>query len=210
MTLNARSESKLTGVHPDLVRVARRAIELEPFIVTCGLRTLAEQKVLKAAGKSKTLNSRHLTGHAIDVVDSDGHYDLPDMKRIGAAFKAAATELRIPIEWGGDWKGAWDTPHVQLAWKAYPISGLSVTQKVVEAAKTKPALVTATGSAALTVPAIPSPPDLSQFAAWQSAGEQASGLLTWAAGKPMLTAGLIVWVAVMALWNRLPGMVRAS
>lgn len=67
-----------------------------------------------------------------------------------------------------------------------------------------------TGAVVSNVPLIPAPPDLSQFAAWQSAGEQASGLLTWAAGKPLLTAGLILWVAVMALWNRLPGLARAS
>ena len=199
MTLNARSEQKLVGVHPDLVRVARRAIELEPFIITCGLRTLEEQRALKAAGKSKTLNSRHLTGHAIDVVDADGHYDMPDMQRIGAAFKTAAAELGIPIEWGGDWKGAWDTPHIQLTWKAYPAGngGLTLVQKTVEAAKTKTSVAAATGGAALALPNLPAVPDLAPLTAWQGFGEQVSSLLSWAGQRPMLTAGLVAYLSVV-------------
>jgi peptidoglycan L-alanyl-D-glutamate endopeptidase CwlK len=208
--MNERSRRCLLGVHPDLVRVSGRAFEIEPHIITCGLRTLEQQKALKAAGKSKTLNSRHLTGHAIDFAEADGHYDLPDMKRIGAAYKAAAAELGIPIEWGGDWKGAWDTPHVQLAWKAYPAGngGLSLAQKTVEAVKTKPVLVPAAatggGIAAPLLPALPAPPDLTALTQWQAAGETASNFLTWAAGRPVVVAALIVWVGGLALWNKLP------
>ncbi|MDN0092724.1 M15 family metallopeptidase, partial [Yersinia ruckeri] len=64
-----RSENNLNGVNPALVKVVRRALELSPvdFGVTEGLRTIARQKELVAAGKSQTMNSRHITGHAIDV-----------------------------------------------------------------------------------------------------------------------------------------------
>jgi peptidoglycan L-alanyl-D-glutamate endopeptidase CwlK len=115
--------SKLKGVHPDLVAVVNRAAELYKgeFKVTEGLRTLARQKQLKANGKSKTLNSRHLTGHAVDVspiVDGSISWDKRDYNELGRVFKQAARELKIPIEWGGDW--GWDFPHWQLPWKKYP------------------------------------------------------------------------------------------
>ncbi|HDL7463755.1 TPA: M15 family metallopeptidase, partial [Yersinia enterocolitica] len=70
------SESNLLGVHPDLVKVVRRALELTPidFKVIEGVRTLERQRQLVKAGASQTLNSRHLTGHAVDIVP------LPDGK----------------------------------------------------------------------------------------------------------------------------------
>lgn len=127
MTLAPRSEIKLQGVHPDLVKVVRKANEMGGrFHVTCGLRTLDEQKALVAAGKSKTMNSRHLTGHAIDyvaVTDDGVSYDLDDMTAVARKIKAAAADLGIPIEWGGDWKSFVDTPHVQLPWSDYPADG---------------------------------------------------------------------------------------
>ena len=67
MPLNARSLEKLVGVHADLVRVVKRAATLSDFIVTEGLRTVKRQSELVAAGASRTMNSRHLTGHAVDL-----------------------------------------------------------------------------------------------------------------------------------------------
>lgn len=125
MTLAKRSLSKLEGVHPDLVHVVHQAASDGcAFHVTEGLRTLERQKGLVAAGKSKTLKSRHLTGHAVDVVavmpDGSVSYDDDDMARVAVAMKAAATACGVKIEWGGDWKGAWDSPHFQLPAKGYP------------------------------------------------------------------------------------------
>lgn len=133
MTLAPRSEKCLQGVHPDLVRIVRRADELGArFHVTCGLRTLEEQKALLAAGKSKTLKSRHLTGHAVDVVAIDEHgvsYDEPDMRAVAQKIKAAAADCGLPIEWGGDWKSFQDTPHFQLPVSAYAAAGPSAEVK---------------------------------------------------------------------------------
>ena len=66
----ARSEENLRGVHPDLVRVIRLALRysLVPFSVSEGLRSMARQREMVRAGSSQTLRSRHLTGHAVDVV----------------------------------------------------------------------------------------------------------------------------------------------
>jgi peptidoglycan L-alanyl-D-glutamate endopeptidase CwlK len=123
--LGPRSQSRLKGVHPDLVKVVSRAIELTPvdFTVLEGLRTLERQKALMDAGASQTMNSRHLNGHAVDLgawVDDQVDWSWPLYSKIADAMKAAATELKIPIEWGGDWTTFKDGPHFQLPWKEYP------------------------------------------------------------------------------------------
>jgi len=123
--LNERSEAKLEGVHADLVKVVRRAAEIceIDFIVTEGLRTMKRQRALLAAGATKTLKSRHLTGHAIDVapvIDGEVRWDWPPFYLIADAMKMAAAELKVPIEWGGDWRSFKDGPHFQLEHKTYP------------------------------------------------------------------------------------------
>ena len=120
-----RSERYLALVHPDLVRIARRSLELTlvDFGVSEGVRTLEKQKQLLKSGKSQTLNSRHLTGHAIDICaypTPKGSWDFPDYELIAAAFKQASSELNIPVEWGGDWQTFKDGVHFQLPWSAYP------------------------------------------------------------------------------------------
>lgn len=123
--LSIRSRSRLKGVHPALVAVVERAITKTPvdFMVTEGLRTAARQAALVKAGASRTNNSRHLTGHAVDVaalVDGQVRWDWPLYDRIAAAFKEAAAELKTPITWGGDWRTLKDGPHFELDRKAFP------------------------------------------------------------------------------------------
>lgn len=123
--LSARSLSRLEGVHSDLVKVVKRAIEITPvdFMVTEGLRTRERQIQLKAAGASQTLNSRHITGHAVDVaawVSGEVRWDWPLYPKIAAAFKQAAKEVGVPIVWGGDWKSLRDGPHFELDRRVYP------------------------------------------------------------------------------------------
>jgi peptidoglycan L-alanyl-D-glutamate endopeptidase CwlK len=123
--LGIRSRLNLRGVHPDLVKVVERAIELTEvdFTVTEGLRSKERQKQLFAAGASMTLNSRHLTGHAVDVAALVGgkvRWDWPLYGRIASAFKQAAKELDIPIVWGGDWTKLRDGPHFELNRATYP------------------------------------------------------------------------------------------
>jgi len=118
--LSARSLGRLEGVHPDLVRVVKRAIQLTPvdFMITEGLRTRERQAQLLKAGASRTMNSRHLTGHAVDVAAMIGpevRWDWPLYPKIAAAFKQAAAEEAVRIVWGGDWKSLRDGPHFELA-----------------------------------------------------------------------------------------------
>ena len=123
--LGAKSKERLKGVHPDLVRVVERAIQLTEvdFSVIEGLRTTAGQQQLVKSGASKTMRSRHLTGHAVDlaaVIDGEIRWDWPLYAKIAKAVKQAAAEVKVPIEWGGDWRTFKDGPHWQLPWKNYP------------------------------------------------------------------------------------------
>lgn len=120
-----RSENNLKGVNPDLVKIVRRALQLSPvdFGITEGLRTVERQRQLVATGKSQTMNSRHITGHAVDVFaypTSAGSWEWKYYEQIATAFKQAAKELNIPVEWGGDWKTLKDGPHFQLPHAKYP------------------------------------------------------------------------------------------
>lgn len=127
LNINTASERKLKGVHPDLVRVVRRTAkdwkdaELG-WVITCGPRTLAEQKLLVAKGASRTLNSRHLKGkngfaHAVDfamTLKGKVRWDWPLYAKLAVAVKAAAKAEKVTIEWGGDWQSFKDGPHFQL------------------------------------------------------------------------------------------------
>lgn len=130
MTLTARDESRLNGVHPDLVRVVRRAAadtDLQ-FVVLEGVRTAARQRQLVAQGASRTMNSRHIPGRdglakAVDIAPAPGgkvSWDWPLYHRLAKIMKAAAAAEGVPIEWGGDWRTFKDGPHWQLPHKVYP------------------------------------------------------------------------------------------
>jgi peptidoglycan L-alanyl-D-glutamate endopeptidase CwlK len=125
MKLNQRSVDRLKGVHPDLQRVVYRAAEItgHQFIITEGLRTLDRQRSLVAAGASKTMKSRHITGHAIDLaamVGDEVRWDWPLYGQLAAVMKEAAKIEGVPIEWGGDWRTFRDGPHFQLPLADYP------------------------------------------------------------------------------------------
>lgn len=123
--LGSRSLQRLEGVHPDLVKVVKRAIQLTTvdFTVLEGLRTVERQKVLVAQGASQTMKSRHITGHAVDLgayVDGQVDWSWPLYRKIYEAMKQASSELGVPVEWGGNWKSFKDGPHYQLPWAQYP------------------------------------------------------------------------------------------
>ena len=123
--LGKRSIERLQGVHPDLVRVVERAIDLTTvdFTVLEGLRSPERQQTLVASGASQTLNSRHITGHAVDLgawVDNQVDWSWPLYAKIANAMKTAAKELGVSIVWGGDWRTFKDGPHFELDRKFYP------------------------------------------------------------------------------------------
>ena len=120
--LGNKSHQKLEGVHPDLVKVVKRAIEIteQDFSVIEGLRSIERQRELVNTGASTTMNSRHLTGHAVDIAPYPLSWDWQYFYPIADAMKDAAQELGIDLEWGGDWTSFKDGPHWQLSRKSYP------------------------------------------------------------------------------------------
>ena len=121
--LGTRSLQNLSGVHPDMQAVVKKAIEITEvdFTVIEGIRHIDRQRQLLKEGKSTTLNSRHITGHAVDMVPWPVDWeDLDRFETIAEAMKDAAEELDISIVWGGDWKSFYDAPHVELDRKVYP------------------------------------------------------------------------------------------
>jgi peptidoglycan L-alanyl-D-glutamate endopeptidase CwlK len=123
--LGTRSLSRLHGVHPDLVRVVKKAASMSDldFTVLEGLRTVERQKQLFAQKATKTMNSRHITGHAVDlapVLGGEVSWDWPLYNRLAKIVKAAAVAENVSITWGGDWRTFKDGPHWELPWKQYP------------------------------------------------------------------------------------------
>lgn len=127
-TLSERSIKSLTGVDKRLQDVVKLALSYstEDFFVNEGKRSVERQKMLVAQGASKTMNSKHITGHAVDLVPVAVKGVIPwnDSKKfdaIGKAMFKAAAELGVKIRWGKDWNGNGiadekfvDSPHFEL------------------------------------------------------------------------------------------------
>jgi hypothetical protein len=111
--LSKRSLAKLEGVDAGLVAVVKRAIEITTvdFGVTEGMRSIETQRKYVDAGKSQTMNSKHLTGDAVDLVaycEGAVCWELNLYDDIADAMKQAATELGVPLLWGA----AWNVPDI--------------------------------------------------------------------------------------------------
>ncbi len=124
MELNTRSKNNLKGVHPVLINIVNKAVEIitedlpeYSFVITSGVRTLEEQKKLLAEKKTKTLKSKHLTGHAVDiavVINGKITWDIKEYKKLADKFKEAANELNADIIWGGEWASFKDGVHFEV------------------------------------------------------------------------------------------------
>lgn len=118
-SLSERSKINLQGVDIRLVRIVEQAIKETKvdFTVTEGLRTPERQKQLVNDGFSQTLKSKHLTGHAVDlvaIVNGKVSWDKEHYPEIARAMKKAADEQQVKIRWGGDFKSFFDGPHFEL------------------------------------------------------------------------------------------------
>lgn len=123
--LSQRSRERLATVHTDLQLIVGSAILISKvdFAVLEGLRSLSRQRELVKSGASMTLNSRHLTGHAVDLgawVSGGIRWDWPLYHQIADAMRQAAVQHNLKLEWGGDWETFPDGPHFQLPWAEYP------------------------------------------------------------------------------------------
>ena len=101
-TLSKKSRDRLAGVHPDLVKVVERALEITEtdFAVLEGVRPKTRQEQLVKSGASQTMRSRHLTGHAVDLgayVAGSVRWDWPLYHKLAVAVKQAAAAFNIPL-----------------------------------------------------------------------------------------------------------------
>lgn len=113
--LSTRSLRNLQGVNIALVEVVKRAIELTKvdFAVTEGLRSVERQQELVAKGASQTMQSKHITGKAVDLtafLDNRISWELALYDEIADAMRQAAIEQNVPIRWGA----AWSVPDIRL------------------------------------------------------------------------------------------------
>lgn len=111
-----RSLPHLEEIDDDLYEVVflARLISEVPFEITDGMRTIEEQRYYFETGRSQTMNSKHLTGRAVDVVPIPVTWEPEAFLPIAEAMKEASDILDIPIVWGGDWKTFKDYPHFEL------------------------------------------------------------------------------------------------
>jgi peptidoglycan L-alanyl-D-glutamate endopeptidase CwlK len=106
--LSQRSLDRLEGVDERLVAVVKQAITTTKidFGVIQGMRTLEMQKELVAKGASQTMKSKHLTGHAVDLmayISGRGSWELNLYDDIADAMKEAGDVLGVQLRWGAAW-----------------------------------------------------------------------------------------------------------
>jgi|TARA_R110002126_G_scaffold78530_2_gene195460 hypothetical protein len=106
--LSGRSLERLVGVDMFLSSVMKTAIDMTEidFGVGEGVRSKERQISLVAAGKSQTLNSKHLEGKAVDLLAYKGSWlswEHEDFDKIADAIRQAAIQHEVPVRWGGAW-----------------------------------------------------------------------------------------------------------
>lgn len=111
-----RTELSLVGVHPVLVAIVQRALAIcpQPFTVFEGIRTKERQLALMSMGASKTLQSKHITGDAVDLVplvDGKLSWTWEHIYPIAGAMRQASRDLLpdgLGLRWGGSWDAQFD------------------------------------------------------------------------------------------------------
>ena len=123
--LSQRSKDRIIGIHPDLILITYRAIEITKVDFGIpefgGLRTTEDQQILFERGVSKAdgieKKSNHQSGNAVDFfpyVSGAADYSYGQCANIACAFFQAAMELGVKIRWGGLFRSFNDKPHIEL------------------------------------------------------------------------------------------------
>lgn len=106
--LGKTSEDRLIGVRPKLVCCVRYAIKrtTQDFSVFEGLRSETRQRELYLSGASRTLQSYHLTGEAVDLVPYVAgrlQWQMPLCIKVAAVMLEASRDLSVRLVWGAVW-----------------------------------------------------------------------------------------------------------
>ncbi|EAC5832225.1 M15 family peptidase [Listeria monocytogenes] len=83
------------------------------------IRTKEQQAANVASGASQTMRSYHLVGQALDFVMAKGKTVDWGAYRSDKGKKFVAKAKSLGFEWGGDWSGFVDNPHLQFNYKGY-------------------------------------------------------------------------------------------
>ena len=128
--LGKKSMGQLVGLYPDLSFAVTEAIKItaQDFMAFDGVRSTAQQRKLVAKGASKTMDSYHLYGLAVDLVpyiNGQPRWEEKPCKVINKAMNSVIKAHGLAIDWGyGMW--GWDMPHYQLTGmkKVYDVRNL--------------------------------------------------------------------------------------
>ncbi|EOL9687825.1 M15 family metallopeptidase, partial [Listeria monocytogenes] len=83
------------------------------------IRTKEQQVANVNSGASQTMRSYHLVGQALDFVMAKGKTVDWGAYRSDKGKKFVAKAKSLGFEWGGDWYGFVDNPHLQFNFKGY-------------------------------------------------------------------------------------------
>ncbi len=105
-----KSRDILSTVDIRLQELFHEVIQHVDIRIVEGIRTLERQKELVKTGKSKTMNSRHLGGLAVDFVpmkDGGISYNINDCVFVAGIIKGIASQMNLncKIRLGADWDG---------------------------------------------------------------------------------------------------------
>ena len=132
MILNKISQQRLQACDPILQLLAIEAAKESPyeFVITCGMRTIAEQQKLFAQGRTipgkkvtncdgviKKSKHNYSPSKAFDfavIINGELTWDEKYYNEMGEHFKKTAINFGLKISWGGDWKKFKDKPHIEI------------------------------------------------------------------------------------------------
>ncbi|EAC2241173.1 M15 family peptidase, partial [Listeria monocytogenes] len=83
------------------------------------IRTKEQQAANVNSGASQTMRSYHLVGQALDFAMTKGKTVDWGAYRSDKGKKFVAKAKSLGFEWGGDWSGFVDNPHLQFNYKGY-------------------------------------------------------------------------------------------
>ena len=120
-----KSRKRLETTEPFVQEIMHEVLSITPYDFGIpefgGRRTIEQQEQLVKQGKSKTMNSKHLKGEAIDICRYMGgveySFERKHILPIADIVKQVAKDKGYKVKWGGDWLNFVDAPHFEFTKK---------------------------------------------------------------------------------------------